>query len=204
MNKTLLLVVLSLSMLMTGCAGLRNVTSEVSSYGSWPTGRAPGQYVFERLPSQQANTELQAKVEAAAVPALSAAGFKPAAMPDQADVLVQVSAQEQTLSSPYAPYGAYGHGPYGRVGMGGWFGSGGFSGIGLGLSFEPPITQAQVDLLIRDRRSNQVLYETHAVHRRNGGLDERLLVPMFEAALKDFPTPAVSPRQVTVPLPEKN
>jgi hypothetical protein len=42
------------------------------------------------------------------------------------------------------------------------------------------------------------------VHRRTGGLDARLLAPMFDAALKDFPTPAISPRQVTVPLPEKN
>ena len=61
-----------------------------------------------------------------------------------------------------------------------------------------------VDLLIRDRRSNQVLYETHAVHDRQNTVDLGLLPYLFEAALKDFPNPAVSPRTVTVTRPVDN
>ena len=70
------------------------------------------------------------------------------------------------------------------------------------MSFEPPITQMQVDVLIRDKASSQTLYETHATHRRAGGIVESLMPPMFEAALKDFPAQAISPRVVTVPIPE--
>ena len=37
-----------------GCAAMRSVSSEVSTFGEWPATRKPGTYAFERLPSQQA------------------------------------------------------------------------------------------------------------------------------------------------------
>jgi hypothetical protein len=196
------LVAASTVLALSGCAALRSVSSEVSSYGTWPTGRVPGTYVFERLPSQQVDGPLQAQIEAAAAPALDKAGFKPAASPDTADVLVQVAAQSRLVASPWRdrwdPFW-----PYGRVGLGGWYGRGGRMGVGLGVSLEPPMTDMQVDVLIRDKRGNQVLYETHALRRQNVGWDERMMGPMFEAALKDFPLPAISPRVVTIPVPPK-
>jgi len=186
---------------LTGCAALKSVSSEVSSYGTWPAGRAPGSYTFERLPSQQHDVPLQAQVEAAAEPALAQAGFKQAASPDAADVLVQVGVQVHAVPSPWRDRGPFL--PYGRVGMGGFYGSGGRLGFGLGMSLEPSLSEMQVDLLIRDKRSGQVLYETHAVRTQNAGWENGLMAPMFEAALKDFPTPAISPRVVTIPMPAK-
>lgn len=185
---------------LTGCAGSPNVVSQVSSYGSWPQGRAPGAYVFERLPSQQAQAGLQDRLEAAAEPALKAAGFRKVARPDLAEVSVQLSAQNR--EDPSMRYDPFWGG--GRFGWGGWWGSGGFGGIGLSMRMEPTWVQMQVDLLIRDRRSNQVLYETHAVHDRQNTVDLDLLPYLFEAALKDFPHPAVSPRTVTVTRPVDN
>lgn len=185
---------------LVGCAGSPNVVSQVSSYGSWPQGRAPGAYVFERLPSQQAQAGLQDRLEAAAEPALKAAGFRKVARPDLAEVSVQLSAQNR--EDPSMRYDPYWGG--GRFGWGGWWGSGGFGGIGLSMRMEPTWVQMQVDVLIRDRRSNQVLYETHAVHDRQNTVDLDLLPYLFEAALKDFPYPAVSPRTVTVTRPVDN
>ena len=49
--------------------------------------------------------------------------------------------------------------------------------------------------------NNQALYETHAKLGRLGAVDDRLYPLMFEAALKDFPHQAVSPRAVTVDIP---
>jgi hypothetical protein len=198
---------------LAGCAGVPQVTSQVSSYGSWPEGRQPGTYVFERLPSQQAQAERQDELEAAVQPVLAALGFKlvkPADAAKAADVSVQVASQVRVdprprydpFRSPYGP-GPYGpYGPYGRAGLGGWWG--GRGGWSMNMSMEPPYVQMQVDVLIRDRRSNQVLYETHAVHERVGGADPALLGPMFEAALADFPHQAISPRTVTVTLPDDN
>jgi hypothetical protein len=193
---------LALVTMLGACGTLKSITAEVSSYGQWPTGHAQ-RYAFERLPSQQAQADLQNRVEAAATPVLARKGFTPVPM-EQADVLIQVGAQARTMSG-------YGDDPWGRrldgsffngvFGVGGMWG-GGHGGVGFGMSFEPPLTQMQVDLLIRDRRSSQTLYETHAVYTRSGGVVNSLLLPMFEAALQDFPAQAISPRQVTVDVPQ--
>jgi len=190
---------------LSGCAALHSVTSEVSSFGNWPAERKPSAttYAFERLPSQQVDAPLQANVEAAAAPALATAGFTLAATPEAADVMVQVAMQSRLYQSPWRDrWGPYG--PYGRVGFGSWYGGGSRFGFGLGLSLEPPMSEMQVDLLIRDKKTAKVLYETHAVRQQNGGWDERLMAPMFAAALKDFPLPAISPRIVSIPLKPKD
>lgn len=180
--------------LLAGCSGIRTINAEVSSFGTWPAGRVPGSYAFERLPSQQSRPDDQSAIEAAAVPALAAAGFRPASA-EQADVLVQVGAATRVRPSPYNDY----YGPRGRWGwgLGGVWGG---PGWGFGMTYEPPWTELQVDLLIRDRRSHAVLYETHASWETVGSVSG-LMQPLFEASLKDFPGPAISPRTVTVVVP---
>ena len=192
-------------LLLAGCAGMQDVTSKVSSFGAWPQGRAPGSYVFERLPSQQNRAQEQAMLEAAAAPALAAAGFKKVEDAQQADVTVQLGAQtlienRARHGDPWYPYGRPYLGPW-RPGFGGWWGGGGRGGVSISMAMEPPWVQMQVDLLIRDRRNNQVLYETHALHERVGSPLDALYPLLFQAALKDFPHQAVSPRTVTVPVP---
>lgn len=190
--------------LLTACAGPQAITSQVSSSGTWPEGRKPGgHYVFERLPSQQTKPELQDKLEAAAQPALAAAGFEPVADPEKADVSVQVGMRVQ-IDQQRAHYRDpfWGPGPW-RPGVGGWWG-GGRGGLSMSLTLEPPWVTMTVDLLISDRRSKQALYEAHARYDRQGVVDDRLYPWLFEAALKDFPYQAVSPRAVTVTIPDDN
>lgn len=182
---------------VSGCAHLTSVAADVSSYGQWPPERKQQRYMFERLPSQQANADFQGRVEAAVAPMLARKGFVPVASADQADVLIQVAAKASLYDDPYRRMydgGFFG----GRFGMGGgiWGGRGG--GVGIGINLEPAQTQMQVDVLIRDRRSSQTLYETHAVHLRYGSVAESVMPALFEAALLDFPAQAISPRRVLV------
>ena len=189
---------------LSGCAALTEVSTTVSSYGQWPEGRKPGKYVFERLPSQQSRAELQDQLEAAAQPALASAGFELTPDAQQADVSVQVGAQLQLDQRPryvdpfWGPYPYAPMGPWPAPGVGAWWGSGYRGGFALSMAIEPPNVRMRVDVLIRDRHNNQVLYETHAAHDRVGSADPALYPYLFEAALKDFPNQAVSPRAVTV------
>lgn len=192
----LLIAVLALS----GCASLSQFSSQVSTHGTWPQGRAPGSYAFERLPSQAAQPDLQDRLEAAARPALQAAGFTEAADTGQASVVVQLAAQVQV--EPRPPLDNFWY-PYGRWGWGGFWGPG-RSGMGVSLHMEPPYVQMAVSLLIRDRQTHAVLYETRARHDRLGAVDARLYPLLFEAALTDFPQVAVSPRTVTITIPPQS
>lgn len=199
MRRWLLTILVSLSALwLAGCAGTPTLVSQVSTYGSWPVGRAPGTYVFERLPSQQAQAQLQSQLEAAAEPALAAAGFRKVDKAELADVGVQLSAQSREENNVrYDPFWGGG-----RFGWGGW--GGGYGGFGLSMRMDPTWIQVQAGILIRDRRSNAVLYETHAKHDTTTRFDMGLMPALYEAALKDFPHPAVSPRMVTITLPAED
>lgn len=183
---------------LAGCGTMNSITADVSSFGQWPPTRPLPRYAFERLPSQQAQADFQSRVEAAARPALTRKGFVEADSPQKADVLVQVAAQARTLYSGYDPFDRWDGRFFG--GFGGFWG--GRGGLGFGMSFDPPVTQMQVDVLMRDKATSQTLYETHATHRRAGGIVESLMQPMFDAALQDFPAQAISPRVVTVPIPQ--
>src|SRR6476620_2875436 len=81
------------SALLSGCAALNTIGSDVASYGSWPPHRKPGSYSVSRLPSQQLNPRRQDLLEAAAAQALQSAGFWPAPEGTKGDVTVQVGAR---------------------------------------------------------------------------------------------------------------
>jgi hypothetical protein len=65
---------------------------------------------------------------------------------------------------------------------------------------DTPRYEREVAVLMRDRRTGQVLYETRASNESLSGGDGTTFAAMFEAALKDFPQPAVNPRRVSIPL----
>jgi hypothetical protein len=182
-------------LLLAGCASLNSLASDVNSYSHWPAGRQPSSYVFERLPSQQANPQQQDALEAAARDALMQAGFSEAADGSSADVSVQVSARFTRQDYGYYDDPFYWRGSmwYGR-GFGHWWGP------GFGLSYQSPRYEREVSMLIRDRKSGDVLYETRASNDGLSSGDSETLAAMFAAALKDFPQTAVNPRRVTVPL----
>lgn len=180
---------------LAGCSTVRTVVSDVSSYGSWPAGRAPGSYAFERLPSQQSQPETQARLEEAARGALQQAGFTAAADAGSADVTVQLGARiTRADRSPWDDPFWWGWGG------GYWRHPGWRSGWGMSANFSAPYYLREVAVLIRDRRNGTPLYEARATNDSNGPPDDATLAAMFRAALTDFPTPAVNPRRVSVPL----
>lgn len=197
---------------LTGCAGMHQIESDVSTFSDWKPDRKPGTYAFERLPSQQADPQRAQMLEDAARPSIEAAGFKPAGQAAP-DVTVQLNARVTTYDrgiyddpfwwhggvfayrgGPRGPFGpgfygpGYGPGgPWGPFGCGGW-GCGGFSRM--------PYYEREVALLIRDRQAGKPVYEAHAVSDGNYSMSQGLLPSMFEAAMKDFPYGGLNPRKV--------
>lgn len=192
-----MLALLALGALLTGCAATR-LDASVSTAGNWPAGRAPGSFAFERLPSQAAQASEQDKLEAAALPALAQAGFRPA-QGEAADVRVQLAARTLQGQAVYADpfYGLGGAGLWG----GRWRGAG--WGYGAGWGFGPgwgyPYYVLEVALLIVDAGSGRTLYETRA-QSDGTATGDGVWAALFAAALKDFPYAAVSPRSVRVEL----
>jgi hypothetical protein len=188
--------------LFTGCAGLRVISSEVSSFGEWPAERKPSTYAFERLPSQQARAKESDTLEASARTAVVKAGFKAAEPGKEPDVLVQVGnsdgrADYLLWNDPLWWRGGFGGFGYGR----GWGGPRWGGGVGLGWRWEAQRIEHQVAVLIRDRASGKPLFEARAVSESSGYADPALLTAMFDAALLDFPKLGVNPRRVDVRLP---
>ena len=188
---------LAATAVLAGCAGMRSVSSEVSSYGEWPEGRAPGSYAFERLPSQQAQAAEAERLEAAAAGALAKAGFKPVDAGKEPDVLVQVGARDsryvvQPWDDPLWWRGGFGYWRHGPWGSPRW---------ALSMRYDFPRIETQIGLLLRDRASGKPLYETRAASESNVRADSATLGAMFQAALMDFPRLGMNPRRVVVELP---
>lgn len=182
--------------LLAGCATLTTISTEVSTFGDWPAGRAPGSFAFERLPSQQAQADQMQVLEDAARAALLQAGFTPAAEGTPPDVLVQVGARSsraefQPWDDPLWWRGGFGY--WRRPWLGpGWHAH---------AHSTPTRWEREVAVLIRDRSSGQPLFEARASSEGSLRLDPAVLGAMFQAALKDFPQRGINPRTVRVPLP---
>ena len=190
---------------LSACASLNNLSSDVSTYGPWPADRKPASFVFERLPSQQANPQHQQQLEDAARGAVEAAGFRAAPNEAQAEYLMQVGARVYTndpwiYNEPLFWRGRYGYFP--RRGRGPFYGMyGGWGYPGWGYPY--PTTQnfeREVVLLIRDHKNGQLLYEARASNVGLSASIDSLLPAMFEAAMKDFPGGGPNPRQVTTKI----
>ncbi len=194
-SLTKLAAVALVAALAAGCATVGTISSEVSSFGEWPAARSVGTYAFERLPSQEARGEQHAALEAAARGAVERAGFKPAPDAARADVLVQLGMRtsQQSRSAWDDPF-------WPRLYLG--YGRSFYWGLNAHWSMTPSRYDREVAVLLRDRASGKTLYETRAVNSGfAGGADMTLLTAMFDAAMKDFPKPAISPRRVDITLP---
>lgn len=190
--------------LLAGCAAMKTVTSEVSTYGEWPAGRSPGSYAIERLPSQQKAGPEQDQIEDAARQALQAAGFSAAPEGAQPDVVVQIGARVTRFERApwddplwWHPYGGRWYSPA-------WVGAyryGPYSFSSWRLAYERPEYLREVGLLIRDQATGRPLYEARA---RNDGItsgSQALITAMFVGSLKDFPNVKNEPHDVAVLLP---
>ena len=198
----------ALALLLGACAALNNLSNEVSTYGPWPADRKPASFAFERLPSQQAHPERQQQLETAARGALEAAGFRVASDANSAEYLMQIGARVSTndpwiYNDPLFWRGGFRHGFYGhhfgRWGRGwgpGW-------GWGVGGPYDSVTFEREVALLIRDRKTGQLLYEARASNAGPSASIDYLMPAMFEAALKDFPNVGPNPRNVTTQISKR-
>ena len=197
MNLTRILALGASALLLSGCAALSSVSSDVSSFGEWPVQRKPGSYAFERLPSQQALAAESDALEAAAAPALAKAGFTPAAAGQAPDVLVQVGSRNQPADNRRWDERLWWSGGFGYWRHGPWL-SPRFS---LAWNSDYLRYDREVGVLIRDRSSGKLLYESRASNEGNMRNDPVLQAALFQAALADFPKLGLNPRRVVVPLP---
>ncbi len=194
---------LVLGLLLTGCASVYRVDSQVQSFASWGTTgaqapAAPQSYRFERLPSQREGSAGQSQdaLEYLARAALARVGWNLAEPSASAPWTVQVSGG--TLRLPRAPW----EDPWDRFGGGfGLYGGHGGWGGTLFLRMDMPYHERQVSLVVRHSDTARVVYETSARHDGRWASSPELWGAMLDAALRDFPAPAAGPRQVTIDLP---
>jgi hypothetical protein len=200
MLRTLALVA-TLVGLLPGCASVRLVDTDVTSYASTPAIPSGAYYRFERLPSQQANPQSQDWLENLAQQALSQAGLK------RQDGLALYSVQVG-YSVRVTPYGP-GEEPSSGIQLGwglGWGGRSGSIGIGgrapfFGMPPQQPYYWHRVSLIIRSLSTHQVVYETQATHDGRWRDSDGVVPAMLEAALRGFPLPPAGPRRINIEIP---
>lgn len=189
---------LAATALLSGCAGVRLVDTEVRSFATPPLIPTGAHYRFERLLSQQADTALQSRLEALAEPALK-----------------KVSLQRRDATANYSVQVTYGmkvdaQAPWEQPSMGWSLGWGMRAGsVAVGSQFpvwgrpgldNQPYYWRQVSLIIRHLGTQQVVYETHASHDGRWSDSEAVLPALFEAALTGFPNPPTGVRRINIDI----
>ena len=194
-----LLALLLLPLLLAGCAGVRLVDAQVQAIATSTAIEKGARYRFERLPSQ-ADQASSAQVEAIAQVALAQVGLVRNDSAARYSVLLGSRVQSYRADNWGNPMGPPG-GTYGQVIIG-TGNTGSMVGFGLGMGFPSPTWyRYEVSLLLRDLGSNQVVYETRAFHDGTWSDSNRILPALFEAALKDFPTPPAGVRRINIEIP---
>jgi len=193
MHKALI-ALFFISPLLTGCAGVRLVDSQVNSFA--PSAVPAGsRYRFERLPSQQANPAPQQHLEALTEQALTKVGL--VRDDGAARYSVQVSAiqraQQIALDRPALGWN-----------LGWMFGNGGLS-VGSGALFPGLDARTsywrEVGLVMRERAIQAVVFESRAVHEGPWSDSDAILPAMLDAALQGFPNPPAGERRVNIEVP---
>ena len=201
---TTIFSIAALALFMSGCSTVRVVDSDVTACYNWngPPPAPATPYRFERLPSQQAAGSSQDHVEGLARTALAKVGMD--LNPPAARYSVQITANTQIVDR-----GPYGYSPYGGFGFGtGVFVGGGSRGTSVGLSFpigggiaEPPYFKRDLSIVMRDLRTNQVAFETRALHDGVWGDTLAVLPAMLESALRGCPQPPPGTRRINGEIP---
>ena len=189
MFRSLIMVLLA-TLWLSGCGGMRLVDSEVRSFASAPVIPAGASYRFERLPSQQADAAAQTQLETLAQQALAKVGL----LRDEAAASYSVQVSFGMRVDPQSPW---------LPPENGW-GPGWNQGLGRRGSFammEPPYYWRQVGLTLRDLRTQQLVYETHAAHDGPWADTAAVLPAMLDAALQGFPNPLPGVHHITIEIP---
>lgn len=200
MNRLVLLLALVLTSLLTGCATMRVVDSQVLAVANVPAGAQlqGAKYRFERLPSQVNNPEA-GLAEQQAERALAAVGLVRDDAAAQLSVLVSFQGTQYLVD----PWGyRYPRPYYGSISIGHGVPWGSGVGFGMGMRFPPtPQYRREVSLILRDLKSGQVVYETRASHDGPWSDSTVIFATLFKAALANFPNPPAGPQRVNIEIP---
>lgn len=185
---------------LAGCGAPRLVEGQVQSFSTLTAAPAPATYRIERLPSQQ--TPAFDPIAALADQALARVGLQ---RDDAAPgLLVQIATESGTTPryDLHGPYGFYGPGPWGYGGYGPWSGGAGWGMRGLWSMGPPtPLYRRVVNVVMRNARTQAIVYETAAVHEDVWVQDPAVYGVLLDAALTGFPVPPAGARVVRLPLP---
>jgi hypothetical protein len=189
--------------LLTGCASVRLIDSDVVSVAAVPAGMnlQGANYRFERLPSQVHNPEA-GLAEQQAQTAMTAVGLVRDDAGASFSVLVGFNGT-QYLADPWGRPLGTGWTPYGSVAIGSGFGGsfGSHVGLGMGMRFAPPTHyRREVSVIMRELKSGQVVYETRASHAGPWRDSVPIFATLFQAALANFPNPPAGLRRVNIEL----
>lgn len=190
--------------LLTGCASMRLIDSDVISVAAVPPGMSlqGAKYRFERLPSQVHNPEA-GLAEQQAQAAMTAVGLVRDDAGASLSVMVGFSGT-QYLADPWGRPIGTGWTPYGNIALGSGMGRnfGSHIGLGVGMRFPPPTHyRREVSVVMRDLKSGQVVYETRANHTGPWSDSVPIFATLFQAALANFPNPPTGPRRVNIEVP---
>ena len=178
--------------LAAGCATVREVDSQVQSWSTLRALPAPPTYRLERLPSQQSTDKAFAPIEALAHQALQRAGLQRDDAAARLVVQMGVRASQALPDWPHYPP-MWGWGP-------GWGGRHSLRAGMLLREMPPTLQRREASLVLRDAATQQVVYETSALHEDVWTDDPAIFGVLFDAALSGFPQPPGGPRQVRLPL----
>ena len=181
---------------LTGCATVSTVESDVQSFATTPTPVQPGTFRFERLPSQDVDAAQAASLENMAQAALAKFGFSRNDTGARYSVQIGAGTVEtvSTFSDPF--FGRSAWSPFGRPRM--WPGRHFYGSLWL-MDRESYVTRVRVE--IRDLGTGKVVYESTATNEESWFNPARVLPALFEAAMADFPSPPKGIRKVVVKLP---
>lgn len=185
--------------LLTGCASMRLIDSDVVSVSAVPPGMSlqGAKYRFERLPSQVHNPEA-GLAEQQAQAAMAAVGLVRDDAQAQLSVMVGFSGNSflaDPWGRPLSPI-------HGGITIGSGWGGGSHIGLGMGMRFPPPTHyRREVSLILRDLKSGQVVYETRASHSGPWSDSVPIFATLFQAAMANFPNPPAGQRRVNIEVP---
>jgi Domain of unknown function (DUF4136) len=182
---------------LIGCASTPSLTADVQSFAQWPAVPAATSYKFERTPSQSAGqaAEAQAKLEAAAKPVLAKLGWQESKDANAAAThSVSLQWRAVKVDDPNNPWYGFGTGFGGRDYV--VTRSGHVVWLPTGPRMDWPITQREFQVIVRDLKTQAVVYESTAKNESRSGADAEIATLLASAALDGFPTPAPGARQV--------
>ena len=197
--KTVVAVVLVAfaGVVLTGCAGIRIVDSDVSAFAAWtaapPTPGTP--YRFERLPSQLPVNAQQDRMETIAAASLARVGM----VLDPAGALFSVQVVLSTQIGERFPDDGFPMGGSGILIGGGSMGSS--IGMTYPIRFGEPYYKREVTVLMRELATQKVVFETRALNTGPWNDALTVLSAMLDSALLGFPQPPAGTRRINVDIP---